>query len=288
MLRAQNPRWGKTTLGIDRLVQRALPGNPVAWCSPSYRMLTEVWRDVRRATAEVTTRTDSQQHRLELLGRRGDRDVEPRPARRRPGPTLRRGHRRRGGHGQALRGSLERRPAPHPGGLPGRGLVPLHPQGPQLLQAPLRPRGRPRLPGLGGLADAHRLQPLHPPGRGGRQPAHPPRAHVRPGVRGRLPGERGRRLPQGPGRRHRHPPARAHRRASIRHRGRLGAGARLHLHGRDRHHHPRAGLPRPQQPGGVRPPGGPAAGPGPALQARTPSTPSRTPWASPSWRPCSG
>ena len=49
-------------------MQRALPGNPVAWCSPSYRMLTEVWRDVRRATAEVTTRTDSQQHRLELLG----------------------------------------------------------------------------------------------------------------------------------------------------------------------------------------------------------------------------
>lgn len=61
-------RWGKTTLGVNRLVRRALPGYPVAWCSPSYRMLTEVWRDVRRATAEVTVRTDSQQHRLELLG----------------------------------------------------------------------------------------------------------------------------------------------------------------------------------------------------------------------------
>lgn len=61
-------RWGKTTLGVNRLVHRALPGNPVAWCSPSYRMLTEVWRDVRRATVDVTTRIDSQQHRLELLG----------------------------------------------------------------------------------------------------------------------------------------------------------------------------------------------------------------------------
>ena len=61
-------RWGKTTLGVNRLVHRALPGNPVAWCSPSYRMLTEVWRDVRRATTEITTRIDSQQHRLELLG----------------------------------------------------------------------------------------------------------------------------------------------------------------------------------------------------------------------------
>ena len=61
-------RFGKTTLGVNRLVLRALPGNPVAWCSPSYRMLTEVWRDVRRATAAVMERVDSQQHRIELLG----------------------------------------------------------------------------------------------------------------------------------------------------------------------------------------------------------------------------
>jgi phage terminase large subunit-like protein len=61
-------RFGKTTLGVNRLVLKALPGQPVAWCSPSYRMLTEVWRDVRRAAAPVLTRVDSQQHRLELLG----------------------------------------------------------------------------------------------------------------------------------------------------------------------------------------------------------------------------
>jgi len=61
-------RWGKTTLGIDRLVVNALRGNPVAWCSPSYRMLTEVWRDCRRIVAPVVERTDSQQHRLELVG----------------------------------------------------------------------------------------------------------------------------------------------------------------------------------------------------------------------------
>jgi phage terminase large subunit-like protein len=60
-------RWGKTTLGVERLVTRALDGLPVAWCSPSYRMLTEVWRDVRRATREITQRIDSQQHRIELL-----------------------------------------------------------------------------------------------------------------------------------------------------------------------------------------------------------------------------
>ena len=61
-------RFGKTTLGVDRLVTKALTGSPVAWCSPSYRMLTEVWRDVRRAAGPVLTRVDSQQHRVELLG----------------------------------------------------------------------------------------------------------------------------------------------------------------------------------------------------------------------------
>ena len=61
-------RWGKTTLGIDRLVVNALRGNPVAWCSPSYRMLSEVWRDTRRIVAPVVQRADSQQHRLELVG----------------------------------------------------------------------------------------------------------------------------------------------------------------------------------------------------------------------------
>jgi len=61
-------RWGKSTLGIDRLVRNAVGGQAVAWFSPSYRMLTEVWRDVRRATAGVVERVDSQQHRLELFG----------------------------------------------------------------------------------------------------------------------------------------------------------------------------------------------------------------------------
>jgi phage terminase large subunit-like protein len=55
-------------LGVNRLLLAALPGEPVAWCSPSYRMLTEVWRDLRRAAAPILERVDSQQHRLELLG----------------------------------------------------------------------------------------------------------------------------------------------------------------------------------------------------------------------------
>ncbi len=60
-------RWGKTTLGLSRLVANALAGQPVAWFSPSYRMLTEVWRDTRRVLGPVTVHQDLQQHRLELL-----------------------------------------------------------------------------------------------------------------------------------------------------------------------------------------------------------------------------
>lgn len=62
-------RWGKTTLGINRLIWGATYGRqPVAWFSPSYRMLTEVWRDARRLAGDVVTRVDTQQHRLETKG----------------------------------------------------------------------------------------------------------------------------------------------------------------------------------------------------------------------------
>jgi hypothetical protein len=37
-------RFGKTTFGIERLVRPALEGYPVAWFSPTYKMLSEVWR----------------------------------------------------------------------------------------------------------------------------------------------------------------------------------------------------------------------------------------------------
>ncbi len=60
-------RWGKTVLGVDRLVQAALYGAPVAWMSPTYRMLVEVWRTVKQQLAPVTVRVSEQQHRLDLM-----------------------------------------------------------------------------------------------------------------------------------------------------------------------------------------------------------------------------
>jgi hypothetical protein len=59
-------RWGKSTLGLDRLIEPALFGYPAAWFSPTYKMLSEVWRDARRLLLPVTARAATQEHRLEL------------------------------------------------------------------------------------------------------------------------------------------------------------------------------------------------------------------------------
>lgn len=60
-------RAGKTCLGIDRLVQPALHGAPVAWMSPTYRMLAEVWRTVRHRLGPLVERISEQHYRMELV-----------------------------------------------------------------------------------------------------------------------------------------------------------------------------------------------------------------------------
>lgn len=61
-------RWGKTVLGTDRLIQPAINKYPVAWFSPTYKMLIETWRELQRALQPVILKTSEQEHRLELLG----------------------------------------------------------------------------------------------------------------------------------------------------------------------------------------------------------------------------
>ncbi|MCC6368185.1 MAG: hypothetical protein IT165_32065 [Bryobacterales bacterium] len=64
-------RWGKTQLGIDRLVTRALSGAPAAWFSTSYKNLADTWRTVKETLRPVITAVNEQEHRLELVNRRG-------------------------------------------------------------------------------------------------------------------------------------------------------------------------------------------------------------------------
>lgn len=62
-------RWGKTTLGEDRLAGPAVLDHlPVGWFSPTYKMLSDTWREVKRLLVPVTEQQSEQEHRLGLIG----------------------------------------------------------------------------------------------------------------------------------------------------------------------------------------------------------------------------
>src|SRR5262252_1950149 len=61
-------RWGKTVLGMDRLIHPALKGKPVAWFAPNYRLLSDVWRELQRTLQPILARPNQQERRLELRG----------------------------------------------------------------------------------------------------------------------------------------------------------------------------------------------------------------------------
>jgi hypothetical protein len=61
-------RFGKSTLGMDRLIHPALKGKPVAWFSPTYQILLEAWRSLAATLHAVTTRKSDAEHRVELCG----------------------------------------------------------------------------------------------------------------------------------------------------------------------------------------------------------------------------
>lgn len=60
-------RIGKTTLGLDRAATPDVLPYPVGWFSPTYKMLTEVWREAVRTLGPITARRNSSEHRLELI-----------------------------------------------------------------------------------------------------------------------------------------------------------------------------------------------------------------------------
>ena len=48
------------------LVDPALDGYPVAWFAPTYKLLTEAWRDTKRVLAPIIVAKDEGEHRLEI------------------------------------------------------------------------------------------------------------------------------------------------------------------------------------------------------------------------------
>jgi hypothetical protein len=61
-------RFGKTTLGINLVIEPSVQGKRAAWFSPTYKSLGDVWREVRTTLAPLITTTSEQQRRLELRG----------------------------------------------------------------------------------------------------------------------------------------------------------------------------------------------------------------------------
>ena len=61
-------RWGKTELGMDRLIQPALHGKPVGWFAPNYKLAAPVWRELQNRLHPITRDISQQERRLELQG----------------------------------------------------------------------------------------------------------------------------------------------------------------------------------------------------------------------------
>ena len=60
-------RAGKTAMGEDLATDKMLDGYPVGWFSPTYKMLTDVWRDMTTTLADVTESRNVAERRLELI-----------------------------------------------------------------------------------------------------------------------------------------------------------------------------------------------------------------------------
>jgi hypothetical protein len=54
-------------MGIQLDVKPILDGYPAAWFSPTYKMLSDVWRETKLMLQPVTKKVSEQEHRLELI-----------------------------------------------------------------------------------------------------------------------------------------------------------------------------------------------------------------------------
>jgi phage FluMu gp28-like protein len=60
-------RWGKSTLGVNLLVDPALYGKPVGWFAPSYKYLLEAWDWTLDIVAPIISSKNATHRRIKLL-----------------------------------------------------------------------------------------------------------------------------------------------------------------------------------------------------------------------------
>jgi hypothetical protein len=59
-------RWGKTSLGINRLIDTGLRGGRAAWFAPTYKFLADVWRELLSVVAPLGPDVSVQEKRVRL------------------------------------------------------------------------------------------------------------------------------------------------------------------------------------------------------------------------------
>lgn len=59
-------RFGKTKLGIDRIIWPMLSGQPVGWFAPTYKVMIDAWQEICEVLEPITMRSHAGDHRLEL------------------------------------------------------------------------------------------------------------------------------------------------------------------------------------------------------------------------------
>src|SRR5262249_668850 len=60
-------RFGKSVSSFELLLGPALAGRPVSYMAPTYKMLSEVWREAKRLLKPITARVNSQEKQIELI-----------------------------------------------------------------------------------------------------------------------------------------------------------------------------------------------------------------------------
>ena len=60
-------RFGKDVYEMNKVVEPALEGFPTAFAAPTYKVLSENWRQVNQLVAPIIKRRDAQERRLELM-----------------------------------------------------------------------------------------------------------------------------------------------------------------------------------------------------------------------------
>ena len=61
-------RSGKSTMGHELVVRTALEHQPAGWFGPTYKLLEESWRELKRLLGPTITQKSEQEHRLEVYG----------------------------------------------------------------------------------------------------------------------------------------------------------------------------------------------------------------------------